>query len=193
MTGACAACLRRTWLLRELGGHLEPVRREIAELLLLEDEDLIAAVGGRERGRLARELLALDPTRLEREAEEAGLAMICRCDPAYPARLHDLPNPPAVLHVAGGLDRFLRTAASDPVAIVGSRRGSAYGVGVARSLARGLSAAKVPVISGMAAGIDTAAHEGALSADTGDAATIAVLRARRASHIRARPGPSIAG
>jgi len=44
VTHTCDACLRRSWLLRELSGHLEPVRAEIGELLTLGDEELIAAV-----------------------------------------------------------------------------------------------------------------------------------------------------
>ena len=69
-----------------------------------------------------------------------------------------------MLHVAGGLDRFLTLCGQDPVAIVGARRASSYGVEVARALGRGLCATGVTVISGMAGGIDAAAHAGALSA-----------------------------
>ena len=83
-----------------------------------------------------------------------------------------LPTPPAALHVAGGLDRFLELARMDPVAIVGARNASAYGLDVARSLGRGLASAGVAVISGMALGVDSAAHAGAL--DTGKP-TVAVL------------------
>ena len=175
MSGACADCLRRTGLLREVAGHLEAVRADILELLALGDEALVNAVGGQFRRRLARRRLALDAGDMRRKAEHAGLEMICRCQPDYPQRLRDLPSPPAVLHIAGGLDRFLRAADSDPVAIVGSRRGSAHGTGVARSLARDIAAAGVPVISGLAMGIDSAAHLGALSAGSGGAPTVAVL------------------
>jgi DNA processing protein len=160
---ACDRCLTRTWLLRELGGHLEPVRSHIAELLALGDEELVAAVGGRRRDQLTRQLADPDRAQARRDAEQAGVDLICRCDPAYPSRLRDLASPPAVLHVAGGVDRFLAATASEPVAIVGSRAASSYGTSVARCLALGLAAAGVPVISGMAMGIDTAAHQGALS------------------------------
>jgi DNA processing protein len=69
----------------------------------------------------------------------------------------------------GGLERL----AGDPaVAIVGSRRASSYGLEVARALARDLSACGVPVVSGMALGVDSAAHEGALE---GGGLTVAVL------------------
>jgi DNA processing protein len=76
-----------------------------------------------------------------------------------------------VLHVAGSVDRLLELLEDDPVAIVGARRASAYGLEVARSLGRGLAAAQVTVVSGMALGIDGAAHAGAL--ETGP--TVAVL------------------
>jgi DNA processing protein len=79
-----------------------------------------------------------------------------------------------VLHVAGGLDRFLRLAAEPPVAIVGARLASDYGLEVASSLGRDLGAAVVTVVSGMALGIDSAAHGGALAAS---APTLAVLPA----------------
>ncbi len=70
------------------------------------------------------------------------------------------------------MQRFLECCEHDPVAVVGSRRGTGYGLEVARSLGRGLGGAHVTVLSGMAIGIDTAAHAGALS---GGGATIAVL------------------
>jgi DNA processing protein len=64
-----------------------------------------------------------------------------------------------VLHIAG---RPAALDATECVAIVGARRGTDYGLVVARSLGRGLAAAGVPVVSGMAMGVDSAAHIGAL-------------------------------
>lgn len=98
-------------------------------------------------------------------AKEARLAVMCRCDPSYPARLHELACPPAVLYIAGDVERFVTATAGEPVAVVGARRASAYGLETARSLARGLAASGLTVVSGMALGIDSAAHEGALSAE----------------------------
>jgi DNA processing protein len=175
VTGACDLCLRRAWLLSELAGHLDPVRARIAELLALDDEKLVAAVGGRRRDRLMRRVAGFAAGQARDAAERSGVELICRCDPAYPVRLLELPSAPAVLHVAGGAERFLAAAASEPVAIVGSRKASAYGAGVARSLARSLSAAGVPVISGMALGIDSAAHQGMVSAPGERALAVAVL------------------
>jgi DNA processing protein len=172
MSQACDSCIGRAWLLARLGGHLEQVRSRIGELLCLGDDELIAAVGGARRGELERELALFDTSAYRRRADRAGLELLCRCEHRYPARLRMLRNAPAVLHVAGGLERFLELAGGDPVALVGARRGTEYGRGVAGSLARALVRAGVPVVSGMALGIDSAAHRGALA---GGADTIAVL------------------
>jgi DNA processing protein len=169
---ACDACLRWTWLLGRMAGHLDHARARIAAVLELDEDELIAALGGDLGGDLLRERDSVDPERQRDRCSEAGLQLVCRCDPAYPARLRDLPAPPRVLHVVGGLDRFLELTARDPVAIVGSRAASSYGTGVARSLGAALGRAGVTVLSGMAHGIDSAAHVGALDAQ---APTIAVL------------------
>ena len=172
MSGACDACLRRTWLLGRMAGHLDHARARIAAVLELDDGELIAALGGELADDLLRERDAVDIGLQRDRCSEAGLQLVCRCDPAYPVRLRDLAAPPRVLHVVGGLDRLLKAAAGDPVAIVGSRAASSYGTGVARSLGAALGRAGVTVLSGMAHGIDAAAHVGALD---GGAPTIAVL------------------
>ena len=116
---ACARCLARAWLLGRLSGHLDKVRSEIDQLLLLDEHDLIAAVGGRARAALERELARFDPAHARARASAAGVETVCRCDRAYPRRLAWLQSAPTVLHVVGGLARFEGLAASDPVAIVG--------------------------------------------------------------------------
>ena len=85
----------------------------------------------------------------------------------YPPLLREIPAPPALLHVLG--DLRLTTAA---LAIVGSRSPTSYGLKVARQLARALAARGFGVVSGLARGIDTAAHQGALEAG---GRTLAVL------------------
>jgi DNA processing protein len=171
-SGACDACLRRAWLLARLAGHLDLARGHIDEALALADEELIAAVGGRRAGAIASQRARLDVDACRLRCEAAGVETVCRCDARYPKRLHDLASPPAVLHVAGGLARLAEQASGQPVAIVGTRRPSGYGGEMARSLARGIASAGVTVISGMALGIDSAAHSGALAAG---APTMAVL------------------
>jgi DNA processing protein len=173
--GACDACLRRAWLLARLSGHLDRQRSRIWELLELNEEELISAVAGRFEPSVRAEWVAFgarDAARARELARGCGLDLICRCGSLYPERLRDLPGYPAVLHVAGGLDQLTSLCAADAVAVVGARKATPYGTTMARSLARGLGSARLTVVSGMAAGIDTAAHRGALEAG---ALTIAVL------------------
>jgi DNA processing protein len=172
VAGACSDCLRRAWLVGRLAGHLEAARAQIVEVLALPDEQLLAAVAGRRRDAVLGEYAALDHALLRARAGAAGLELLCRCDPAYPPRLLAASSPPSVLYVAGGLERFIELAAREPVAVVGARRASEYGVEVAGALARGLACAGVAVVSGMALGIDSAAHAGALLVD---GPTVAVL------------------
>ena len=169
---ACDACLRRPWLLSILAGHLDRAGRRVREFLELDDADLVEAVAGRRQARLEDQVERFDPGRARRRARQAGLEVICRCDPCYPARLWALSSPPAVLHLAGGLERFLGMIGAEPVAVVGTRRPSGYGRDVAGALGRGLAAAGVTVLSGMAQGIDAAAHASALDAG---GPTVAVL------------------
>ena len=102
--------------------------------------------------------------------EPAGLPpvrAIPRGDPDYPPALLDLADPPDRIHVQGALPAFHGSAA-----IVGARAASPYGLAVARRLAADLARVGVAVVSGLARGIDTAAHAGALDAG---GATLAVL------------------
>lgn len=94
---------------------------------------------------------------------------IGRSDAAYPALLSETPGAPAELFWAG---RGLEPAPH--VAVVGTRRASRYGIEVATWMGRELARAGVVVVSGMAAGIDAAAHRGALSTGR-PGATVAVL------------------
>ena len=169
---ACDRCLSRPWLLGALSGHLDRQRAKLHDLLELSSDRLIAALGGSLRPALERQLDHFDAQSVRWRALDAGLELICRCDPGYPGRLAGLASAPAVLYVAGGLGRFLELAGTDTVAVVGARRASPYGTDVARSLSRGLAGTGVPVVSGMAFGIDSAAHTGALACE---GPTIAVL------------------
>jgi DNA processing protein len=155
----CDGCLRRTALVAALAPWLDVEwrrRSAPAGVLSLPDEALIAldASGG-----VARARAAFAPRRARERLSGAGLSAVCRCDDGYPERLRELADPPAVLHVAG---RFAALERADAVAIVGARRGTAYGIEVARALGRGLADARIPVVSGMAMGVDSAAHVGVL-------------------------------
>ena len=188
---ACDRCLARTWLIGRLGGHIDLVRARIEEVLALEDDELIAAVGGGEESRIRQELGELDVDAARARSRGAGLETICVCDPAYPPALRALAAPPAVLHVAGGLERLLELAAQDPVALVGSRRPSPYGTEMAGKLASGLAFAGITVVSGMALGIDSAAHAGALDAGERQAGAVEV-RGGRAVRGRVLGAPTVA-
>src|SRR5258706_11505342 len=97
----------------------------------------------------------------------AGASLVTWSDDVYPARLREIADPPLALAVRGRLE-----AGELCVAVVGARRASEYGRRVAEEFARGLAQAGVPVVSGLAARIDGAAHRGALD---GSGRTIGVL------------------
>ena len=95
----------------------------------------------------------------ERVSAQGASILSYHC-PEYPERLREIYDPPPVLWVRGDLTLLKRPS----VAIVGTRHPSPYGSGVAEMLARDLSVRRVLVVSGMARGIDTCAHKGALAA-----------------------------
>lgn len=106
---------------------------------------------------------------LERVREIEGADVLVLDDGAYPALLREIPDPPVTLYVRGRWEECLDAPC---VGIVGSRRCSAYGQNVALSLARELASRGVTIVSGLARGIDAAAHRGALEAS---GRTVAVL------------------
>jgi DNA processing protein len=178
---ACASCLRRTWLVAELAGSIEIARRErrpLREILSLADERLIAAVGGHRGPAIAEALERLDIDALRAAVDDSGLDAVCRHQVEYPDRLRDLDDAPALVLIAGDVERLTALAGGRleqgprAVAVVGTRRASPDGLEIARALGRGLAGAGVTVVSGMAFGIDSAAHAGALEAG---GRTIAVL------------------
>lgn len=103
-----------------------------------------------------------------RELERQGFQVLSLYDPSYPAMLKTIEDPPPVLFVRGAL----QPSDNQAVAVVGSRRSSAYGRLVAEDLGRQLVSYGLTVVSGLAQGIDTAAHQGALRAG---GRTLAVL------------------
>src|SRR4051812_9390143 len=172
-TRACDACLGRTRLLELLAPHVERARHErrLGQLLALSDEDLLRAIAGRKRTWFEAAIERFSPVDARKRVVTAGLTALCRHDDDYPAELAVADDAPAVLHVAGDA-AALPAPDAVAVAIVGARRATPYGLEMARTLGRGLAAARVTVVSGMALGIDAAAHAGALEAG---GPTIAVL------------------
>jgi len=100
------------------------------------------------------------------QIQRAGATLICGFEPAFPTLLGAIADPPPALIVRGELSLLTRPGC----AIVGARNASAVGLRFARELASGLGREDVVIISGLARGIDGAAHAGAL-----DSGTIAVL------------------
>ena len=100
-------------------------------------------------------------------ARTKGYRIVTQADAAYPSLLVQIPDPPPLLYVYGDL-------ATDDliVAVVGSRNATNYGMGATRSLCMDLARQGVTIVSGMARGVDTAAHTGALDAG---GRTVAVL------------------
>ena len=133
------------------------------------DRDEIANVIGE---KLAERLLTADNA----TAVEAALAwgrqpghhILTLADPEYPQRLLDISDPPTVLYVRGSLSALAQPA----IAIVGSRNATPQGEGNARAFAGALANAGLAIVSGLALGIDAAAHRGALAAP---GTTIAVI------------------
>jgi DNA processing protein len=89
-----------------------------------------------------------------------GATLVSYSSPEYPERLREIYDPPPVLWVHGEVKLLSRPA----IAIVGTRHPTPYGTGVAEMLARDLAARRLLIVSGMARGIDSCAHKGALAA-----------------------------
>jgi DNA processing protein len=99
----------------------------------------------------------------EKEAKmviDAGALFLTPQDEAYPARLLEIYDPPTILWVRGQVELLSRPG----IAVVGTRAPSAYGSGMAELLSRDLANRGMVILSGMARGVDTAAHKGALDA-----------------------------
>ena len=120
--------------------------------------------------KLLEGLLTVDPLQasLLKNPPSPSATAVALVDGDYPALLKEIIDPPLALFYRGDLSLLKKPL----VSVVGSRRASAYGANAARMLARELVAAGAGIVSGLARGIDAAAHEAALDAG---GATIAVL------------------
>jgi len=103
------------------------------------------------------------------EVKKRGLTVITQADAEYPDALRQCYDPPLVLYVWGSILEIDRHA----LAIVGSRKTSTYGIQTARQFAFQLASSGMTIVSGLARGIDSHAHEGAIAAKNGR--TIAVI------------------
>ncbi len=143
-----------------------------AHALFAGDRDRWRSLFGRREAEWAR-FRRIDPVAIgeatQSELTRSGVQAIARDDPRYPALLRMIADPPALLYARGA---SLEALAAPIVALVGARRAEGWARTVASAIAQGLAERGIVVASGMAYGIDGAAHRGALA---GAGETIAVL------------------
>ncbi len=159
---------RQAWIGFNLVSGVGPVRTERLIDLFGSLADAWRAQPGRLRqvldeGTVERLVEVRNQGEVDRTIErmiETGISAITLLDDDYPELLAEIPAPPPLLYVKGDLLRDDRQA----VAIVGTRRMTAYGRDLTASIAAGLARAGVTVVSGLALGVDGAAHQAALDA-----------------------------
>lgn len=151
-------------LLREFGS---PEAVFNASLTALEAQRLPAAVA---QSLHARESMSAAAKELA-QAQAAGCRLLTWDEPAYPARLKEIYDPPPLLYVLGNIELLNRHI----ISIVGSRRPTPYGNQMAERLGRDLAERGLVIVSGLARGIDASSHKGALSTPQGS--TIGVVGA----------------
>ena len=128
----------------------------------------IDGIGKEKAARVSRAMREVDVSAEIAAIEKGRFTIVTFADPAYPASLKQIYDPPPLLYVKGALKGEDRHA----IAVVGARRCSQYGTMASERLATQIAGVGLTVVSGMARGIDTAAHRGALK---GGGRTIAVL------------------
>lgn len=161
-------CLSELWLrLTLVPGIGGSTQRKLLQAFGLPDAVFSAprsAIAGVVGANLADLLLDTDNSEAIGQAlawaDQPGQHLLTLADADYPARLLELPDPPTVLYVRGRLECLNR----DGIAIVGSRNATPQGAGNARIFAKALSESGFAIISGLALGVDAAAHQGALEA-----------------------------
>jgi DNA processing protein len=173
----CGECLKRAWLIGSLAGHIENAVNDTPgnraqELLALPNEDLARALARSKARDFLRRAEQRDPGRMRAAVDGAGAWACCRHDALFPDALARLDDPPAILFARGDPGLLAGLDSDGAVTIVGSRRPSAYGRELATRLGREAGSAGLVVVSGMAMGIDSCAHRGALEVG---GLTIAVL------------------
>ena len=149
-------------LLRQTGG----AEKLFSSPSLLGEVD-VEGIGSKKKSSLGKRLQSWSVNSAREKLNELKIGVVSRADSCYPQLLGRIYSPPPVLFYRGNTELFGETA----VAIVGTRRASPRGEHIARQLGENLAASGICVVSGQAAGIDTAAHRGALAHNS----TVAVL------------------
>ncbi|MDB5349519.1 MAG: hypothetical protein JWN86_766 [Planctomycetota bacterium] len=149
-------------LLEHFGSAGKVLRAKTAELREVD------GVGPKLASKIASARDEFDPEVELAECRQRGVRPIPRSDPDYPEALREIPDPPSILYVKGTLKPEDHLA----IALVGSRKSTPYGIRIAERLAASLARVGLTVVSGLARGIDAAAHRGALKAG---GRTIAVM------------------
>jgi DNA processing protein len=148
------SCMRTDWLLRlikEYGGAREVISRSSAEL---------SADGGlspETAGSFTSDLAEVDPHKELEAARKAGVRVLTALDGDFPELLKAIYDPPLALYVKGDL-----ASGRAPVGIVGTRKPTDYGARSSARLVRELVKAGLTVVSGLARGVDTVAHDAAV-------------------------------
>jgi DNA processing protein len=163
----CDTCLRRGFLIAHLAPRIAGLltrrsRRRVGGLLALPEDELLAAAAGRRVGEALTFLDSFDAGAERERLDTPEAVVVCSHADLYPQPLGELDDPPAVLFGTGRPEALGLLREEPAVAVVGTRRASPYGAEVAYSLGRGLGASGVPVVSGLALGIDATAHRGCL-------------------------------
>lgn len=128
----------------------------------------VDGIGPKLAGRIRSARQEFDPEVEFALCQQRGVAITPKGSPGYPLPLIEIPDPPPLLYVRGGIIEADQLA----IAIVGSRKSTPYGVRMAERLAQSLARVGLTIVSGLARGIDAAAHRGALQVG---GRTIAVL------------------
>ena len=173
---ACPDCLRRSRLLAHLAPYIEKIATgapgsRSPELLRLSNEDLAAVAAPNVAEQVLAQVEAVPERRLEDDLEAAECWACCRHHELFPPGLRDAADAPWALIGRGDPVLLAELLPSGAVTVVGARRASSYRREVARGLGRELATAGLLVVSGLAFGIDSCAHRGALEAGR----TVAVL------------------
>lgn len=164
LTGAGVGIKKILQLIERFGSIKEAWQAASSELRYVRGfgEELIAAFNARRK--------EIDPEQVLESFSRTGVTALPYYHPCYPARLRHIDNPPVILYMKGGLaPEDLRAA----LAVVGTRKPSTYGSRLAKQFSHDLAASGVTIVSGMAVGIDSLAHWGALEASGRSVAVLA--------------------